>query len=333
MDLAWFVYTIAVIFVAVVASAVSLTVWVLTDRKSWVVAAAAFGCYVFETAIILFSEYSGEKLYLQDYFNGGLEYPIVTIPLCVALLTLVWTWVALRVHAPVTTRRVVGFCAAALAAAVLVAPIGLRAGTLHTLLYWVLRDLTVIAALVFGALYVRFRATENERDDALRAKPFWRVALALAILMLCEDVFFVGVWTPDATQSELVHSFFWHLTERNISENVLMTACAVRQIQTARDVMRVFARHPAENISQAEPDDRRRVESDIDIKIPVFADDHGMSPREREVLRLLLLQKTTQEIANELYLSVGTVKAHSHRIYQKAGVTSRQDLIRAFWRS
>ena len=45
--------------------------------------------------------------------------------------------------------------------------------------------------------------------------------------------------------------------------------------------------------------------------------------REREVLRFIALGRKNREIADELVVVIGTVKAHINMIYQKLGVTSR----------
>jgi predicted ATPase/DNA-binding CsgD family transcriptional regulator len=50
---------------------------------------------------------------------------------------------------------------------------------------------------------------------------------------------------------------------------------------------------------------------------------HGLTPRELGVLRLLTLGKSNQEIADDLFLSVATVKVHVSRILDKLGVKSR----------
>ena len=49
----------------------------------------------------------------------------------------------------------------------------------------------------------------------------------------------------------------------------------------------------------------------------------GLTPREREVLRLLASGTSNQAIADALFLSLGTVKVHVTRILAKLGVTSR----------
>jgi two-component system, NarL family, response regulator NreC len=58
------------------------------------------------------------------------------------------------------------------------------------------------------------------------------------------------------------------------------------------------------------------------------AEDDPLSEREREVLRLLALGHTNQEIAKELYLSVRTVETHRAHIMQKLRITTRAELVR-----
>ncbi len=56
----------------------------------------------------------------------------------------------------------------------------------------------------------------------------------------------------------------------------------------------------------------------------------GLTPREVEVLKLLVQGKTNPEIAQSLVVSSGTVKVHVHRIIGKLGVSDRtQAAVRA----
>ena len=66
----------------------------------------------------------------------------------------------------------------------------------------------------------------------------------------------------------------------------------------------------------AEAEERKRVESD------------PLSEREREVLALLALGHTNQEIAALLYISVRTAETHRAHIMQKLGLASRAELVR-----
>jgi two-component system response regulator NreC len=58
------------------------------------------------------------------------------------------------------------------------------------------------------------------------------------------------------------------------------------------------------------------------------ADADPLSEREREVLRLLALGHTNQEIAQMLYISVRTAETHRAHIMQKLGLSTRAELVR-----
>ena len=58
------------------------------------------------------------------------------------------------------------------------------------------------------------------------------------------------------------------------------------------------------------------------------AEQDPLSEREREVLRLLALGHTNQEIANQLYISVRTAETHRGHIMQKLQLGSRAELVR-----
>jgi two-component system response regulator NreC len=76
--------------------------------------------------------------------------------------------------------------------------------------------------------------------------------------------------------------------------------------------------HPAlgARLVAAEAEERSRAEED------------PLSEREHEILRLLALGHTNQEIATQLYLSVRTVETHRAHIMQKLRITTRAELVR-----
>jgi two-component system, NarL family, response regulator NreC len=76
--------------------------------------------------------------------------------------------------------------------------------------------------------------------------------------------------------------------------------------------------HPAlgARLVAAEAAERKRAEAD------------PLSEREREVLRLLALGHTNQEIAKMLFISVRTAETHRAHIMQKLGFSSRSELVR-----
>ncbi|MFH1195159.1 MAG: helix-turn-helix transcriptional regulator [bacterium] len=57
---------------------------------------------------------------------------------------------------------------------------------------------------------------------------------------------------------------------------------------------------------------------------------HGITEREKEIVKLVLEGKTNKEIEETLFLSKHTVKNHIYHIYQKLGINSRYQLIKIF---
>ena len=70
----------------------------------------------------------------------------------------------------------------------------------------------------------------------------------------------------------------------------------------------------------------RLVAADADERAKAEAD--PLSDREHEILRLLALGHTNQEIAKMLYISVRTAETHRAHIMQKLHLSSRADLVR-----
>ena len=54
----------------------------------------------------------------------------------------------------------------------------------------------------------------------------------------------------------------------------------------------------------------------------------SLSRREKEVLKLILDEHTTQEIADKLFISFGTVETHRRNMLIKTGVRNTAGLVR-----
>jgi DNA-binding NarL/FixJ family response regulator len=107
--------------------------------------------------------------------------------------------------------------------------------------------------------------------------------------------------------------------EAGASGYVLKEAADAEVVAAVRDVAagRSYV-NPAlgARLVAAESEARKRAEAD------------PLSDREREVLRLLALGHTNQEIAKMLYISVRTAETHRAHILQKLNLRSRADLVR-----
>ena len=112
------------------------------------------------------------------------------------------------------------------------------------------------------------------------------------------------------------------LSYRNITENLLQMLYALHTI-------RFSVRLLAQKEERPEPAVPPPVETD---PVGEYARSVSLSAREQDVLALLLEGKNNREISAELGISQGTVKAHTHNIFQKSGAENRDDLAEAFRR-
>jgi DNA-binding CsgD family transcriptional regulator len=57
-----------------------------------------------------------------------------------------------------------------------------------------------------------------------------------------------------------------------------------------------------------------------------FLLDFGITPREKEIVEMLLAGKTNNQIARESFISLKTVETHIYNIYRKCGITKKMEL-------
>ena len=74
--------------------------------------------------------------------------------------------------------------------------------------------------------------------------------------------------------------------------------------------------------------DKMYIHQALAARLVLSEPEDDLSDRERDVLRLIALGYTNQEIAKQLYLSVRTVEAHRRHILNKLRLETRADLVR-----
>lgn len=118
-----------------------------------------------------------------------------------------------------------------------------------------------------------------------------------------------------------------YIKERSFSESILQLILAGATIYVGGRALVEALRSDLQTLAGApEQISEKMQDSDVDR----FAQQIGLSPREREVLPLLLENQSMQQISENLFISLGTVKYHTHNVYQKAGVSDRTQLIMKF---
>lgn len=63
------------------------------------------------------------------------------------------------------------------------------------------------------------------------------------------------------------------------------------------------------------------------VRMELIFKKYHISKREKEIVQQICEGKTNQQIADELFISLQTVKDHTHRIYSKIGINSWMKLV------
>jgi DNA-binding CsgD family transcriptional regulator len=128
-----------------------------------------------------------------------------------------------------------------------------------------------------------------------------------SVLILAEDTFVIF-------NIDQYSDILFKIYNRNVSEDISsILFCALVIYFCIRD----YPRLPQPKIEAA---------ANCAPLLDNFCHNYHLTQREEEVLHLLLEHKSNQEIANELFLSVGTVKTHIHNIFVKLEVKKRAEI-------
>ena len=319
MNSVFFFYTLALIIVCVVTASFGVATYASSRRQVFLYASGMFVFYAIEIIEIFFNEYT-----LQNIAFPVSEYYTITMPVTrtlveTALQTCVWAC-ALTLVDRFSLRRLVvpPTCFLAASAAVLLL---MPQGAIKQFTYYTLRQVLMLFDMGYlAAVYLRSRGTElHARLE--RQKPVFFVTLALLALVVLEDVYVILVNPVNAVSETLL----LYLSERSISENVLMCFYAALVCHDAYRVLsiRIMEAPAEEHVSD--------LEHHVDEQMPFARRAWAISDREAEVLKLVVLGRSNQQIADELFLAQGTVKTHVHNILVKSGQKNREELVLRFW--
>lgn len=327
MDAVFFFYTYCLIAVLLFASATSAVLWMISHSRTAACAAAVFAAYIAELALILFDEYTHLKVANPAIFENPLAHPLEHLALSVVFVFACWAWVLARTYSSRYALKAMMALSVWAAIDIVLLPRTDESGVIDQYLYWLWRDASLIGCAIFGFVRMHCERDETIRSDLARLKRFGVATLILTLAMVVEDTIVILFHRPDSG-SEFLMQLSWHLAGRNISENVLVAFWAISVLRGNYREFQLYVKHPP-----LIPDESSgsSVEENLAFRIELYCDLHGLSSRERDVVRLVLSGKDIKNAARDLFISPGTVRAHLHRIYRKVGVSSKEELVADFW--
>ena len=220
---------------------------------------------------------------------------------------------ALHCVIPAFTLRHMGFMIGTYAALLVCVPMISR-HTWMVFVYYFITQVLIIGISLWGLVALRNKESSFDRGMLKRIFLYF---LCMSALVLAEDSFviffkdqFYGPWLK--------------INNRNFSENLMYLGLSW---PIFRYTVRQLRHHPSEQKAEelSVPADPKQEQPPQ--KLQVFSAAHKLTEREQEILNLLLQSKSQQEISDELLIAPGTVKTHTHNIYQKIGSTNRKQVI------
>lgn len=320
MNTLMFFYTLAILVICIVTAVLSLVAYASSRRRFFIYGGGVFICYAVEMTEIFFFEYT-----LQNQSFPASDYYAITMPVArtlVATASQAFIWlIAMDLLDKHSKKQFVIPVATFLLSELLII-VAVPYAPIHQWLYYTMRQVF----LVFVGLYIFWTARKSTQVELKARVNNQRKHLIIgAILVGCivaEDFYNILIVPMSLAPSWLQ----LYLSERNFSENVFACYFAILLI--------IYSYHVLSIRMQEAPEEKNVSDLDrhIEEQMSFYRNAYKLSNRETEVMRLVVLGKSNQEIADELFLAVGTVKTHIHNILVKTEQQNRTTLILHFWK-
>lgn len=216
---------------------------------------------------------------------------------------------ALHCVIPAFTLRHMGLLIAVYAALLICAPMISRDRWM-VFVYYFITQVLVIGISIWGLLSLRNRESSFDKGVLKRIFLYF---LCMSTLILAEDslvIFFLdklsGPWPK--------------INNRNFFENILYLGLS---LPVFRYTFSQLQQEAVPDFSAPQPIPK----ADRQDNLSDFCQAYKLTEREQEILVLLFQSKSQQAISEELLIAPGTVKTHTHNIYQKTGCANRNQVL------
>lgn len=322
VDVLLYLYTILVMGVCIIASAVALSAFFVSRRKTYLFAMVGLFCYFLELVYTFLFEFTGWNLAYPVELMYTIEHPLLQTLLALGVLQP--AWMALCDYVNERRRWMIWISAALFAIFSLATVALLPEGAFSQWLYYTWRQVFVLGCLGFAFFRGHGETATPLAVRLRRLRPLFIATLVLTLSIIVEDAIAIFVLSPGLLANASLLPLY--ASERNFLENALLLLYAILVLRKASQTLRLRFKEPP---APDNPDLKALVAE----LIPTYGERHGLTLREQEILTMLLHDKSNQIIASELHVSLGTVKTHVHHILKKTGAESRQEVVRDFWGS
>ena len=300
------------IILTIVLSAAACSVYFLYRRYKrplFLALCIMFAVYLADNTIVFCTEIVPE--FAGVYDRMFLETPsLKTIYFVTLLGSLLY---ALHCVIPAFTFKHMGLMISIYAALLICAPMISRDSWM-VFIYYLITQAFVIGISLWGILSLRH--TESSFDKGVLRRIFLYF-LCMSVLILGEDtlvIFFLDKLSGPWPQ----------INNRNFFENTMYLGLSLPVFRYA------FSQLQQQNAVPDSPAPQSVSKASHQDWLCNFCQAYKLTEREQEILTLLFQSKSQQAISDELLIAPGTVKTHTHNIYQKTGCTNRNQVIEKY---
>jgi DNA-binding CsgD family transcriptional regulator len=217
-----------------------------------------------------------------------------------------------------------------------------------------IRDELAIMMPDIGGSYLALCFDSDRRsftsDDSLRCKRLFPIVESLHRLhternlahemKFSENCGATRMAVTDSRGQVLHRSNEWDFPEREQVDRIILEvsrgASAIAPVRVGTYVLHwetLDATHslaPGGRIFLLENRSPGYLTADVVTSLSSFATANRLSPRELELVKLMMRGYSTHSIARSLSLTDGTVKNYKHRLYEKLDITSEREIFRCF---
>ncbi|OBR95513.1 spore germination protein GerE [Clostridium ragsdalei P11] len=185
--------------------------------------------------------------------------------------------------------------------------------------FYGIQQLYIISLCFFYFYYLRFSTNPDYKASIQPYRIFFTTTFIITIFIALEDI----VTIPNMGKL-IAYLSIRNVNERNFSEDILSIFFSIMAIKISYKVLHsIFYTKNSSTYTDTNS-------SEFEKQLNFFCSTYNLTNREKEVIHLLLENKSNQEISDLLYISIGTTKTHVHNIYRKAEVNKKIELLRLF---
>lgn len=317
-----FLYNIILIIIYAAALSASLLLFMQRKGKLELYTGLLFVIYIFDNTIIYMTEF-------LESFSAQYDLTFMTVPAFKTVIFLAGAVCSLFIFNTIFERKfnTVDFSILVVFGLLLLFIPMMTNSAIKVWLYYLPNQLYMIFLGWLGLTLMKKEPEKYAGNFYIKWKQVLLACVIFHILILIEDT--IVIFNFDVYTDIMVK-----INNRSISEDIMSVVYAVAAFVYAQKAMYSNGKN-AEIIRE----EMEKMEKEVSPFVPIdisteilrnFAEKYHLTGREQEILKVLLEDKTNQEISEELFISLGTVKSHVHNIFQKVEVSKRNQLLKKY---